>query len=895
MIVFWYFLLQYVVIVVEPLTTGYAQFVAGPGATSCSSGGDGLVVSSSTCFRTPTGVTYNSIRDELYVAEYGAHRVRSIPLSTMVISTLAGSSTGTSGNQANVVFSATRLNGPRGLRVLDTNIYICDTMNNEIKLLNLATMRSEYYAGAGRGDDTNMVAGNALLYRPSYLDIYKNRLYFSDHSNGKMKRITLLDTYLTTVTSLSTLQGIAIYKGSIYMNQLTLYDVNKIPIVGGTVTKILGQGVSGDSNTAGNELFMGIAAVYTDCLRKTLMIHDYTADKAKRYSFSTQRVTTYFGAGSFTSYNGPGPRTATTYMIDGPYGGAINGIGEEYVVTSVENRITKVGLSSTGSTSCDATATVQVIKKKTRTKSKRTREKSRSRVGLSRTAEQSNSIRNTNTLPYDATRTSSNTKDIRSRSLQSDTARVIKGTLTVSTTSDRSQPKVSSKTASDRMRSLTYSPTMESVYIPRSHSISFKPSRSVTMSHDRTQTGGRKSKSKTRHTGTRIIRRNSISITPSKDRTPSPRWNSHTKSSTASKKFLRTMTLSTTKDDTPTWASSNTKERSVTFRKSKSPSKDPSRTFQLNVSLSQRYTATKSQPDGMTMTPSWTKDKSLPTKRVSRTPRSRSFTGRGELRTRMSVSGSRDDTPTLVVSRTKSRGLTMTRIVWDTNTLSNTRDRTASIVMRSRTRTMRTGTKVVYRQTRTLSGSVAERSMSVNVRSRSKSRGGFTETVAGGKTATPSRGTSEHTPTMNKRSRSVSKGYTETVYRARTHTSSQTSERSMSIGKRSSTRSKGKSDSREVVTKTLSPSHTRVPHHTHTVSARDGIDGTDEVTLQSKTSTVMTPYVSNTATVVPRTPSVSLSNDMLSIPINHTQSFNYTKDVMSKDELTQTASNTKRI
>eukprot|EP00759_Apiculatamorpha_spiralis_P007863 PhF_6_TR1494/c0_g2_i1/m.2704 len=252
-----------------------------------------------------------------------------ITLSTMMVSTLAGSAGGNSGSQAGTPFSSTQFFGPRGLHVVGTTLYVCDTMNNEIKILNLATMWSEYYAGANKGDSTNIAATSAYLFHPSYLAVYKNRLYFSDNGNNKVKRITLINNYLTTMDILTAPQGVTSYKGYVYLNDMLLNAVYEMSVVTGTIYLFLGtQGVSGDSNTPGNELFMGLSAVYTDCLRKTLMIHDWTADKAKRYSFLTQRVTTYLGAGSFTSYNGPGPKIATSYMIDGPYGGATTGVGE---------------------------------------------------------------------------------------------------------------------------------------------------------------------------------------------------------------------------------------------------------------------------------------------------------------------------------------------------------------------------------------------------------------------------------------------------------------------------------------------------------------------------------------------------------------------------------------
>ena len=78
-------------------------------------------------FYRPSGITTDGTN--LYVADYSNHRIRKIVISTGVVTTLAGSS---SGNTDATGTSAT-FNYPIGITTDGTNLYVSDTYNHRIR------------------------------------------------------------------------------------------------------------------------------------------------------------------------------------------------------------------------------------------------------------------------------------------------------------------------------------------------------------------------------------------------------------------------------------------------------------------------------------------------------------------------------------------------------------------------------------------------------------------------------------------------------------------------------------------------------------------------------------------------------------------------------------------
>ena len=105
----------------------------------------------------------------IYIVDHGNHRIRKVTVSTGIISTIAGTGTGSYSGDNGAATSA-KLYNPHGVG-LDTagNVYIADTHNNRIRKVTISTGIITTIAGTGTttysGD--NGPATSATLYFPT--------------------------------------------------------------------------------------------------------------------------------------------------------------------------------------------------------------------------------------------------------------------------------------------------------------------------------------------------------------------------------------------------------------------------------------------------------------------------------------------------------------------------------------------------------------------------------------------------------------------------------------------------------------------------------------------------------------------------------------------------------
>ncbi len=149
-------------------------------------------------FRSPVGVAVDETY--LYIAEAGRHRVRRVELSTGYTNTIAGSgSTGYSGDDGPA--ASARLANPNDVAVDRGLLYIADYSNNRIRRIDLGSGLITTVAGNGlsgfSGDGGQ--ATSASLFHPSHLTLWKNRLYFTDRDNYRIRRVDLATGVIATV------------------------------------------------------------------------------------------------------------------------------------------------------------------------------------------------------------------------------------------------------------------------------------------------------------------------------------------------------------------------------------------------------------------------------------------------------------------------------------------------------------------------------------------------------------------------------------------------------------------------------------------------------------------------------------------------------------------------
>jgi trimeric autotransporter adhesin len=169
-------------------TSGVITTVAGNN-TEGYSGDNGLATSAS--LYAPSGVAIDS-SGNLYIGDAGNNRVREVAASTGVITTIAGTGTaGYSGDNGAAV-SAT-LNKPSAVIEGSTgNLYILDTGNNVVRLVNttgtITTVAGNGTAGYS-GDDGP--ATSATLHTPYGLNIDSSgNLYIADSGNNVVRMVS---------------------------------------------------------------------------------------------------------------------------------------------------------------------------------------------------------------------------------------------------------------------------------------------------------------------------------------------------------------------------------------------------------------------------------------------------------------------------------------------------------------------------------------------------------------------------------------------------------------------------------------------------------------------------------------------------------------------------------
>jgi sugar lactone lactonase YvrE len=148
---------------------------------------------------TPVGVAVDAER-RVYFSEMAGHRVRRIESDGTLI-TFAGTGTAEFGGDGGPAAAAS-LKQPAGLAVKDGLLYIADSGNHRIRIVNLETSVIETVAGAGgagfRGDGGP--AGEALLDNPYSVAVSANggNLFIADTENHRVRVVNLESLVIAT-------------------------------------------------------------------------------------------------------------------------------------------------------------------------------------------------------------------------------------------------------------------------------------------------------------------------------------------------------------------------------------------------------------------------------------------------------------------------------------------------------------------------------------------------------------------------------------------------------------------------------------------------------------------------------------------------------------------------
>jgi len=145
-------------------------------------------------FAQPSGITGDG--ENLYIADSEISSIRRIHLKTGKVSTLAGGDLFEFGDRDGVG-EKVRLQHPLGVLFHEGILYIADTYNHKIKILNPTTLMTQSFLRRRRGFEDG---AEPLFYEPSGLAYLNDHLYITDTNNHLIRKVNLTTKIVTTVT-----------------------------------------------------------------------------------------------------------------------------------------------------------------------------------------------------------------------------------------------------------------------------------------------------------------------------------------------------------------------------------------------------------------------------------------------------------------------------------------------------------------------------------------------------------------------------------------------------------------------------------------------------------------------------------------------------------------------
>jgi hypothetical protein len=195
--------------VADGLNHTIRKIVISTGAVTTFAGTAGLAGSTDATgaaarFNYPNGITTDRIY--LYVADNGNHTIRKIVISTVAVTTFAGTA-GLFGSD-NGVGAVARFNYPNGITMDGTYLYVTDTGNHTIRKIVIANQEVTTLAGtAGLTGSTDATGADARFYESKGITTDGTNLYVADTRNHTIRKIVIANQEVTTLAGTAGLTG----------------------------------------------------------------------------------------------------------------------------------------------------------------------------------------------------------------------------------------------------------------------------------------------------------------------------------------------------------------------------------------------------------------------------------------------------------------------------------------------------------------------------------------------------------------------------------------------------------------------------------------------------------------------------------------------------------------
>ncbi len=331
---------------------GVVSRFAGTGVAGSS--GNGGPATAAT-LRQPQDVVFDDASGEVFIADSDNHQVRKVGTNG-VISLVAGLPGATPGDGGPGPATSSALNGPNGIDVDGGNVYIADTFNNKVKVVDTD---GEVALVAGTGATTPLNDGgpgtSANLNLPNDVLAIPGAILISDSFHGRVRSVDTTTSIITTFAGggLNDNDGIAPTtarllrplrlarqaNGDIFIADDLGLRVRKIS--GGLISTIAGNRTRARSSITAGQFAQVDGPNGVRAIGDYIYIADTQGGTVHRQHTSTYEIEHVAGHGSFTAVLGDGgPATAATLLS--PIDVVADSGGNIYVSSIGNQRIRRI-------------------------------------------------------------------------------------------------------------------------------------------------------------------------------------------------------------------------------------------------------------------------------------------------------------------------------------------------------------------------------------------------------------------------------------------------------------------------------------------------------------------------------------------------------------------------